>query len=202
MTKLAKIVTPIAKPATIVGNYAKELLKESAGEAVSNLGAEYYNKRAEATYEHDESKRMTAAEGAKAAGKGFAQGTAMGAVTMGGAHGVYGIKKLLSNSKTNITNDSTFNGVYNSLKDAADKTEESAAIGDTISSLTKQLNKSSKDAGEQFKKSLNALMGNSNIAGSIETVGSDLLPNVRLIDTESQHNKDLIADADKATKAL
>lgn len=202
MTKLAKIVAPIAKPTTIVGNYAKELLKESAGEAVSNLGAEYYNKRAEATYEHDESKRMTAAEGAKAAGKGFAQGTAMGAVTMGGAHGVYGIKKLLSNSKTNITNDSTFNGVYNSLKDAADKTEESAAIGDTISSLTKQLNKSSKDAGEQFKKSLNALMGNSNIAGSIETVSSDLLPNVRLIDTESQHNKDLIADADKATKKL
>ena len=202
MAKLAKVVAPIAKPATIVGNYAKELLKESAGEAVSNLGAEYFNKRAEATYEHDESKRMTAAEGAKAAGEGFAQGTAMGAVTMGGAHGVYGIKKLLSSSKTNITNDSTFNGVYNSLKDAADKTEESAAIGDTISSLTKQLNKSSKDTGEQFKKSLNALMGNSNIAGSIETVSSDILPNVRLINTESQHNKDLIANADKATKKL
>lgn len=202
MAKLAKVVAPIAKPATIVGNYAKELFKESAGEAVSNLGAEYYNKRAEATYEHDESKRMTAAEAAKVAGEGFAQGTAMGAVTMGGAHGIYGIKKLLSKGKTNITNDSTFNGVYNSLKDAADKTEESAAIGDTISSLTKQLNKSSKDAGEQFKKSLDALMGNSNIAGSIETVSSDLLPNIRLINTESQHNKDLIADADKATKKL
>lgn len=202
MTKLARIVAPIAKPTTVIGNYAKELGKESLGEAVSNLGAEYYNKKAEATYENDKSKEMTAAEGAKAAGEGLAQGTAMGAVMMGGAHAGYYAKKALTKGKTDITNDSTFNGVYKSLKEASDKTEESAAIGDTINSLTKQLNKSSEDAKKHLSTSLDALLKASNIAGSIETISSDLFPDVRLINTESKANKDLIANADSATQKL
>ena len=200
--KVAKLAAPIAKPATLVGNYAKELLKESAGEAVSNLGAEYYNKRAEATYEHDESKRMTAAEGAKAAGKGFAQGTAMGAVTMGGAHGIYGIKKLIHSNKLDVTNDTVFNNIYKSLNEASKDAEQSAAIGDTVTTLNKELDASNTKARKGIEDAYSALASQSNLAGSIQTIDSDIIPGLKVIDVNSKDNINLIANADKATQKV
>lgn len=200
--KVAKLAAPIAKPATIMGNYAKELLKESAGEAVSNLGAEYYNKRAEATYEHDESKRMTAAEGAKAAGKGFAQGTAMGTVTMGGAHGVYGIKKLIHSHKLDVTNDTVFNNIYKSLNEASKDVDQSAAIGDTVTTLNKELDASNTKARKGIEDAYSALASQSNLAGSIQTIDSDIIPGLKIIDVNSKDNINLIANADKATQKV
>ena len=200
--KVTKLAAPLSKPATFAGKIGKELIKEGLGEAVSNLGAEYYNKKAEATYESDKSKEMTEKEGVKAAAEGFAQGIAMGGSMMAGTGSIHGIKSLIHSHKLDVTNDRVFNNVYKSLDEASKDADQSAAIGDTVTTLNKELDASNTKARKGIEDAYSALSAQSNLAGSIQTIDSDIIPGLKIIDVNSKDNINLIANADKATQKV